>query len=128
MKHLVSLLAGAVALCVLAGCTATAPEAAGTPAPTTTEAPATTEGTPETAPKTDEQSGATKTEGATQSPVAFRHNGDLFCPIMKQKIRSEADAVGHVDHEGIRYYMCCESCLNMAKNDPKMAADAAAKL
>ena len=128
MKHLVSLFAMAAALCLMAGC-ATQPEPTATPEPAKTETSAPTDGaTGEAAPKTDEKSGASTTEGATQQPTAFRHNGDLYCPIMKSKIRSEADAVGYVDYEGIRYYMCCESCLTMAKNDPKVAADAAAKL
>lgn len=130
MKNLVAFFAAAAALCLIAGC-ATQPEPAGTPGPAKTETPAageTSTGTPEAAPKTDDTSGASSATGATQQPTAFRHNGDLYCPIMKQKIRSEADAVGYVDYEGTRYYMCCESCLTMAKNDPKMAADAAAKL
>jgi len=52
--------------------------------------------------------------------------GKVFCPIMKAEIEDPSKAVGYVDHEGTRYYMCCESCLERAKADPSILSKASA--
>ncbi len=48
-----------------------------------------------------------------------------FCPLMKFEMDSK-DVGGYVDYKGVRYYQCCESCVNKFKADPaKYAANAA---
>ena len=58
-------------------------------------------------------------------PVAFTNDkGELICPVMKSVIASEKGAVGYQDHEGKRYYFCCDGCPQVFKKDPaKWAAN-----
>ncbi|MEX2242295.1 MAG: YHS domain-containing protein [Fimbriimonadaceae bacterium] len=58
-------------------------------------------------------------------PVAFTNgDGELICPVMKSVIKSENTAVGFHDHEGKRYYFCCDGCPEVFKKDPaKWAAN-----
>jgi YHS domain-containing protein len=48
--------------------------------------------------------------------------------MMGSEIKDEASAVGHVDYEGVRYYLCCDMCVEPANKDPKAMAEKAAKL
>lgn len=113
----------ALALLFVVGCS----EPASTDAPATGGTPATETSGTET-PKTDDGTATPSedkpAEGATASdPTAFKgSDGKLVCPLMGSKMDSESDAVGHVDHEGVRYYMCCSSCLEMGQKDPAMVA------
>jgi YHS domain-containing protein/predicted small secreted protein len=53
-------------------------------------------------------------------PVAYRNEeGQLLCPVMNVPIASEREAVGHHDHEGVRYYFCCDGCPERFKADPE---------
>jgi len=53
-------------------------------------------------------------------PVAFTNDkGELICPVMKSVIASENNAVGFQDHEGKRYYFCCDGCPQVFKKDPE---------
>lgn len=52
--------------------------------------------------------------------VFVNAGGRALCPIMNVVIASTADAVGHADIEGVRYYFCCEACLKRAKEDPSI--------
>lgn len=121
MKAFVTSSLCALALVFVVGCS-------GTAEPATTDTPPTTETSTTETPSTD--SGATTpsedkpAEGAIASdPTAFKgSDGKLVCPLMGSKMDSESDAVGHVDHEGVRYYMCCSSCLEMGQKDPAMVA------
>lgn len=58
----------------------------------------------------------------------FKKDGELFCPIMKHSIPSADKAEGFVDHEGVRYYVCCGMCLGKAKADPSILKKEAATL
>lgn len=121
MKAFVTSSLCALALMFVVGCS-------GTAEPATTDTPPTTETSTTETPSTD--SGTTTpsedkpAEGATASdPTAFKgSDGKLVCPLMGAKMDSEADSVGHVDYKGVRYYMCCSSCLEMGQKDPAMVA------
>jgi YHS domain-containing protein len=41
----------------------------------------------------------------------------VYCPVMQHGIKSVASSGGYVDHEGVRYYVCCPNCLTKAKTD-----------
>lgn len=77
-----------------------------------------------TPPATSEAPQASST--ASSEPVAFRNkDGKLVCPMMGAEMKDESAAVGHVDYEGVRYYLCCDMCTEPANKDPKaMAAKA----
>jgi hypothetical protein len=84
---------------------------------------------PEAAAPTGEANSAAKVEtgGSTSEPVAFKNkDGKLVCPMMGVEMKDESEAVGYVDHEGTRYFMCCDSCLKMGKNDSAKVAEKAA--
>lgn len=62
----------------------------------------------------------------TMEPVAFTNeDGKLVCPVMGTVIASKDDAVGHIDHDGKRYYFCCGGCPDEFKADPKKYAEGA---
>lgn len=42
----------------------------------------------------------------------------LYCSVMKHAIASYDKAGGYVDHEGVRYYVCCPNCLGAMAKDP----------
>ena len=71
---------------------------------------------------------STKTPATTTEPVAFKKDGKLWCPLMNKEIKSEADAKGFVDHEGTRYFFCCDMCVKNGKADGAKVAAAAAAL
>jgi YHS domain-containing protein len=49
----------------------------------------------------------------------------LYCPVGKEVVPSYAAASGFVDHDGVRYYMCCGGCETKFKAEPgKYLADA----
>jgi YHS domain-containing protein len=63
--------------------------------------------------------GAAGTTGATATPVAYKNTaGKLECPVMHTEIESEAKAAGYQDHDGKRFYFCCEGCPEEFKADP----------
>ena len=39
----------------------------------------------------------------------------LWCPVMRQGIPSIEKAIGYIDRDGVRYYLCCESCMGSAR-------------
>jgi YHS domain-containing protein len=43
----------------------------------------------------------------------------LFCVVMEEKIKTYDEADSYVDHEGVRYYMCCSDCKVKFQKDPK---------
>ena len=46
----------------------------------------------------------------------------LTCAVMGTKIKSYSKADSYVDHEGVRYYICCAACVKpMEKNTAKYA-------
>ena len=49
-------------------------------------------------------------------------NESLTCAVMGTKIKSYSKADSYIDHEGVRYYMCCAACVKpMEKNTAKYA-------
>lgn len=75
-------------------------------------------GTEPAAPSTTQTSPAPATE-----PAAFTNEkGELMCPVMKTVIKSKEDAVGFADHDGVRYYFCCDGCPEQFKADPSKYA------
>jgi YHS domain-containing protein len=42
----------------------------------------------------------------------------LHCPVQNDAIANYAAAGGYVDVDGVRYYVCCASCLAMLQKDP----------
>jgi YHS domain-containing protein len=63
---------------------------------------------------------------ASEVPAAFRNGaGEVACPVMGMAIKSGEDAVSYADHEGTRYYFCCDSCEKLFLDDPKAYANGA---
>jgi YHS domain-containing protein len=66
-------------------------------------------------------------DGAERDPAAlpaFRNGaGAIACPVMGQVIATAADAVSYADHEGTRYYFCCDSCEKLFLEEPETYAD-----
>lgn len=63
------------------------------------------------------------------TPTAFKNaSGQLVCPMMNVVIKSEADAAGYVDHDGTRYYLCCDACVSKGKANPASVAEKAKSL
>ncbi len=97
---------GAVALW---GCNPPAEEPTDTPAPSDS----TSSTTPEK-PAPDPGVG-----DSTAEPIAFTNDkGQIICPVMGSVIEDKSKAVGYQDHEGMRYYFCCDGCPDQFKNDP----------
>lgn len=42
----------------------------------------------------------------------------LYCVVAKEEIKSYADAAAYIDHKGVRYYICCPSCISKFKAAP----------
>ncbi len=97
-------------LCHLGGCSTTA-----TTATTTPTTPA------------DPWASVQVAEGAAHDAVApppFRNAaGQIACPVMGLAIASAADAVSYADHEGVRYYFCCDSCEKLFLEEPATYAN-----
>lgn len=66
-------------------------------------------------------------QGATSStpaPAPFRNAiGEIACPVMGVGITTPADAVSYADHQGVRYFMCCDSCEKLFLADPDAYAN-----
>lgn len=61
---------------------------------------------------------------AADAPPAFVDDqGRLACPVMGDPIASPDRAAGHLDHDGRRYYFCCNSCEVLFREDPERYAD-----
>lgn len=43
----------------------------------------------------------------------------LYCPVMKHSVESYSEAGGYVDHEGVRYFVCCGDCMAALKKTPE---------
>ncbi len=57
-------------------------------------------------------------------PPAFRNDeGKLACPVMGDTIDAPEASAGHTDHNGVRYYFCCNSCEVMFADDPEKYVD-----
>ena len=66
---------------------------------------------------------STPAQAEATVPPAFRNAaGELACPVMGDVIATPADAVSHLDHDGLRYYFCCESCEVAFRDDPEKYA------
>lgn len=52
----------------------------------------------------------------------------LHCPVQNDAIASYAAAGGYVDVAGVRYYVCCASCLGPLQKDPAQYTVKVAKL
>ncbi|HVT11015.1 MAG TPA: YHS domain-containing protein [Fimbriimonadaceae bacterium] len=48
-----------------------------------------------------------------------------FCPLMNFALDSK-DVGGFADYNGVRYYLCCESCMEKFKKNPKAYVEKAA--
>ncbi|HWA83681.1 MAG TPA: hypothetical protein VG820_09620, partial [Fimbriimonadaceae bacterium] len=48
-----------------------------------------------------------------------------FCPLMRIALDSK-DVGGFADYNGVRYYLCCESCTEKFKKNPKAYVEKAA--
>lgn len=42
----------------------------------------------------------------------------LTCVVAKEAIKTHADAAAYLDHKGVRYYICCPSCISQFKASP----------
>ncbi|HZH97724.1 MAG TPA: YHS domain-containing protein [Fimbriimonadaceae bacterium] len=51
----------------------------------------------------------------------------LYCAVMDHAVASYEAAGGYVDHEGVRYYICCAACMGKMKGDAGKYAAGAAK-
>lgn len=38
----------------------------------------------------------------------------LWCPVMRKEMPTIEKAVGYLDRDGVRYFLCCESCMGSA--------------
>ncbi len=52
-------------------------------------------------------------------PPTFRNGaGKVACPVMGMAIDAPEDAVSYADHEGVRYFFCCDSCEKLFLESP----------
>jgi YHS domain-containing protein len=51
----------------------------------------------------------------------------LYCAVMDHGVASYEAAGGYVDHEGVRYYICCAACMGKLKSDTAKYAAGASK-
>lgn len=59
-------------------------------------------------------------------PVAYTNaDGELICPVMGS-VTTKETAVGHADHNGKRYYFCCDGCPQAFSADPEKYAQVVA--
>ena len=42
----------------------------------------------------------------------------MFCPVQKIELKNYFGCNGYVDYEGVRYYVCCDTCLGALKANP----------
>ncbi|MEN9785357.1 MAG: hypothetical protein RLZZ299_621 [Pseudomonadota bacterium] len=50
-------------------------------------------------------------------------DGKLACPVMGDVVDGPDKAAGHTDHQGKRYYFCCDSCAQLFEEQPERYAD-----
>jgi YHS domain-containing protein len=63
---------------------------------------------------------------ATEVPPTFRNGaGKVACPVMGMAIARPEDAVSYADHDGVRYFFCCDSCEKLFLGAPSTYADGA---
>lgn len=75
---------------------------------------------------TEAEQTASPAQTQEAKPVAFTNDeGKLICPVMGTPIESEEKAVGYADHDGKRYYFCCDGCPEQFKADPAKYAEGA---
>ena len=65
-------------------------------------------------------------DAAPKKFAAMPEKEALFCPVMGHSVKSVAAAGGFVDHEGVRYYVCCGNCLPGMRQEPGKYAPKAA--
>lgn len=59
-------------------------------------------------------------------PATFRNGaGAVACPVMGMAIAAPEDAVSYADHEGVRYFFCCDSCEKLFLDNPTAYANGA---
>ncbi|GMV87835.1 MAG: hypothetical protein AMXMBFR81_07660 [Chthonomonas sp.] len=78
--------------------------------------------------KTDEAKPEANATGSVESTPASTNKvvdgvfcnaeGKPICPVMNSVVESEADAVEVIEHEGVKYYICCAGCPDKFKADP----------
>jgi YHS domain-containing protein len=71
----------------------------------------------------DDDTKTTSNSGAKMELAVYKNaEGKLACPVMDVAIESEDAAFSHIDHEGKRYFFCCNGCPEVFKKDPKKFA------
>ncbi len=77
--------------------------------------------------KTEEPKTEASATGAVESTPAANKvvdgvfcnaEGKPLCPVMNSVVESEADAVEVIEHEGVKYFICCAGCPDKFKADP----------
>jgi YHS domain-containing protein len=63
------------------------------------------------------------TTSAAQIPAWRNAAGAVACPVMGMGIASPDDAVSFADHDGVRYYFCCDSCEKLFLDNPTAYAN-----
>lgn len=67
--------------------------------------------------------GATPTATAEMPPTFRNAAGAIACPVMGMAIAKPEDAVSYVDHAGVRYFFCCDSCEKLFADEPAKYAN-----
>jgi len=60
--------------------------------------------------------GCGDSDGSSQPNGGNAQAIDNVCPIMPAK---EIDKQFYADYEGVRYYLCCQACVDMFKKNPQ---------
>jgi YHS domain-containing protein len=71
----------------------------------------------------DHEHGAAHVVAASVLPEFKNADGKLACPVMGDVVANPAEASGHADYEGVRYYFCCSSCAERFAQSPATFAD-----
>ncbi len=66
---------------------------------------------------------ASASAAVATTPDFTDEEGQLLCPIMGEVIPSKEQAVSHLEHQGMNYWFCCDSCEKMFADDPDRYAD-----
>ncbi|MFN7144966.1 MAG: YHS domain-containing protein [Myxococcota bacterium] len=121
-----------VVLAALAGCGSPSPEAAKPAAPAPATAPADPHAGhahadvstyvaagPEWLKVPLAEGAVAPAAASTEVPPTFRNGaGKVACPVMGMAIDAPDKAVSYADHDGVRYFFCCDSCEKLFLDDP----------
>ncbi|HVL39405.1 MAG TPA: YHS domain-containing protein [Fimbriimonadaceae bacterium] len=61
-------------------------------------------------------------EGEPKKYTQVPAKESLTCPVMGSTVASYAVAPAYADHEGVRYYLCCDGCIAPFEKDPAQFA------